>query len=77
MTAPNPRTLRMSKEIDMLMKSPPHGISCWAKNETLDRLEAGTLSIFNIKPLYLMPSLLQLFKEVLAALMRTAIFILI
>lgn len=40
MSASNPRTLRMAKEMEMLSKSPPHGISCWAKNETLDRLEA-------------------------------------
>lgn len=40
MAAINPRTLRMKKEIEMLTKSPPHGISCWTKNDTLDRLEA-------------------------------------
>ena len=41
MAAKGPRELRMKKEMEMLTKSPPHGISCWVKNDSWDRLEAG------------------------------------
>ncbi|XP_069133750.1 ubiquitin-conjugating enzyme E2 T-like [Argopecten irradians] len=34
------RLSRMKKEIQMLSESPPHGISCWPKDEKIDELEA-------------------------------------
>ncbi|KZS05708.1 Ubiquitin-conjugating enzyme E2 T [Daphnia magna] len=34
------RTMRMSKEIQDLTKNPPHGITCWPKNDRNDLLEA-------------------------------------
>ena len=34
------RSMRMKKEIKMLTESPPHGISCWAQDDKLDKLEA-------------------------------------
>ena len=36
------RDMRLPKEIEMLTKTPPHGITCWTLNDSLDRLEAGT-----------------------------------
>jgi hypothetical protein len=35
------RDMRLPKEIEMLTKTPPHGITCWTLNDSLDRLEAG------------------------------------
>ncbi|KAK3103490.1 hypothetical protein FSP39_019593 [Pinctada imbricata] len=34
------RSARMKKEIQMLQQSPPHGISCWCKDDKIDHLEA-------------------------------------
>lgn len=36
----NIRTMRMSKEILDLTRNPPHGVTCWAKNDRNDLLEA-------------------------------------
>lgn len=38
------RTMRMSKEIQDLTKNPPHGITCWPKNDRNDLLEASMSS---------------------------------
>jgi len=35
------RDMRLSKEIEMLTRTPPHGISCWTINDSINRLEAG------------------------------------
>ncbi|XP_060080861.1 ubiquitin-conjugating enzyme E2 T-like [Ylistrum balloti] len=37
------RVSRMKKEIKMLSESPPHGISCWPKDDKIDQLEAQIL----------------------------------
>ena len=37
----NIRTMRMAKEISELARNPPHGITCWAKNDRNDLLEAS------------------------------------
>ncbi|KAH3885566.1 ubiquitin-conjugating enzyme E2 T-like [Dreissena polymorpha] len=37
------RSVRMKKEVQMLTESPPHGISCWIKDDTLFNLEAQIL----------------------------------
>ncbi|XP_033752814.1 ubiquitin-conjugating enzyme E2 T-like [Pecten maximus] len=37
------RLSRMKKEIQMLSQSPPHGISCWPKDDKIDELEAQIL----------------------------------
>ena len=34
------RTTRMKKELEMLEKDPPHGISCWPVEDQLDHLAA-------------------------------------
>ncbi|KAK3591859.1 hypothetical protein CHS0354_005060 [Potamilus streckersoni] len=36
---------RMKRELQLLTQSPPHGISCWAKEDQLDKLEAQILGI--------------------------------
>lgn len=40
------RSARMKKEIKMLTETPPHGISCWPKDDTLNALEARELHIY-------------------------------
>ncbi|XP_076116050.1 ubiquitin-conjugating enzyme E2 T-like isoform X2 [Mytilus galloprovincialis] len=37
------RSGRMKKELEMLSKSPPYGISCWSKDERIDLLQAQIL----------------------------------
>ena len=39
------RLARMKRELEMLQKSPPHGISCWAKVDNIEQLEARKLII--------------------------------
>ncbi|XP_021348128.1 ubiquitin-conjugating enzyme E2 T-like isoform X1 [Mizuhopecten yessoensis] len=39
------RASRMKKEIQMLSESPPHGISCWPKDDKIDQLEAQILGV--------------------------------
>lgn len=39
----NIRTMRMTKEILDLTRNPPHGITCWPKNDRNDLLEASML----------------------------------
>lgn len=34
------RSARMKKELEMLVTSPPYGISCWPKDDRTDLLEA-------------------------------------
>ncbi|XP_046338739.1 ubiquitin-conjugating enzyme E2 T-like [Haliotis cracherodii] len=34
------RNVRMKREIQMMSESPPHGISCWPKDDKIDHLEA-------------------------------------
>ena len=40
----NIRSMRMSKEISQLATNPPHGITCWAKNDRNDLLEASKIT---------------------------------
>ncbi|KAL3842404.1 hypothetical protein ACJMK2_020439 [Sinanodonta woodiana] len=39
------KSVRMKRELQLLTQSPPHGISCWAKEDQLDKLEAQILGI--------------------------------
>ena len=39
------RLARMKRELQMLQQSPPHGISCWAKVDNIEQLEARKLII--------------------------------
>lgn len=39
----NIRSMRMAKEILDLTRNPPHGITCWAKNDRNDQLEASKI----------------------------------
>ncbi|KAK2181932.1 hypothetical protein NP493_376g03021 [Ridgeia piscesae] len=34
------RTARMKRELQQLEQSPPHGVSCWMKNDSIEQLEA-------------------------------------
>ena len=34
------RAGRMKRELQILQTNPPHGISCWPKNDSVDQLEA-------------------------------------
>lgn len=35
------RAARMKKELQIIETSPPHGISCWAKDDDVSHLEAS------------------------------------
>lgn len=37
------RSTRMERELNILTKEPPPGISCWMVNDQIDKLEAGVL----------------------------------
>eukprot|EP00128_Syssomonas_multiformis_P006918 Colp12_sorted_trinity150504_noHs@36376 len=39
------RSLRMKRELEMLAKDPPFGISCWPKEESFERLEAQIMGV--------------------------------
>lgn len=38
---------RMIKELEMLDKVPPPGISCWPVEDTITELEAGIIDFFD------------------------------
>ena len=40
------KSARMKKELEMLITSPPYGISCWPKDDRTDLLEARKYTIF-------------------------------
>jgi len=42
------RAARMKKEIAMFNDKPPFGISCWNKDDSLERLEARKYVIVNL-----------------------------
>ena len=39
------RTARMKRELQQLEQSPPHGVSCWMKNDSIEQLEARKESL--------------------------------
>ena len=41
------RVSRMKKELAMFNDNPPFGISCWSKDESLERLEARKFVALN------------------------------
>lgn len=41
MVPPNIRIARMKKELIELTRNPPHGITCWPRNDRNDQLEAS------------------------------------
>jgi len=43
----NIRTMRMGKEILDLTRNPPHGITCWPKNDRNDLLEASKMNFLS------------------------------
>lgn len=45
--APNLSAMRMAKEMLNLTQNPPHGITCWAKDNQTNHLEASKL-VFNL-----------------------------
>lgn len=53
MVPSNIRNMRMAKEILDLTRNPPHGITCWPKNDRNDNLEAGNLCIYHVLQGYL------------------------
>ncbi len=40
----NIRSMRMAKEVLELARNPPHGITCWTKNDRNDLLEASKMT---------------------------------
>ena len=47
------RAARMKKELKILTETPPHGISCWLKDDTLNTLEARKLlSLLRLKVIF-------------------------
>ena len=37
----------MKRELQQLEQSPPHGVSCWMKNDSIEQLEARKKSLRN------------------------------
>ena len=47
----------MERELSILKKEPPPGISCWSVDDQIDKLQAG----FDLIPCYLLVNMLKTF----------------
>lgn len=64
MAPPNIRIARMNKEVMDLTRNPPHGITCWTKNDRNDQLEASKAIYRGIQAVKVTHVLFHCFKLV-------------
>ena len=48
------RATRMKRELDVLSREPPPGISCWMVDDQIDKLQAGFFYFLHLR--FLLPS---------------------